>query len=461
MNIKDKFKDFKARLSDRHMYSIVLVITALIACAGIYQYKRSIDFRDQVERGYQRAFTELTHYVNNLDNTLTKVTLTASPSHLRQLAADLWRYSAFAQANLGQLPVAHTELDNTANFLSQVGDYTYSLSKKMDRGETLSEKELTQLDELSVYALELNGKLQNMQSEMFAGVLRFDSLKKIGSRLAGSDVAVFSTSMEEIENGFSEYAALIYDGPFSQHLQNKESVMLKGRAEVSQDEAITAVKEFIGSKKIKSVEPTGEGNGNIPTYNFSIAFTEDGREAYAEVTKRGGYVMMLLDGKSPSEAAIDVKEAAAKAHEFLRSKGYHGMTESYYQRESNTVVVNFAYKQENFVVYSDLIKVKVSLENGEIIGFEAHGYLTNHIENREIPEIAATEEQARLAVRQNVTIDKVNFAVIPLETGGEAFCYELKSTLKDRNFLVYVNVTNGEEERLLLLLENEDGTLTI
>ena len=56
MSIKDKFKDFKERLSDRHMYSVVLVVTAVIAAFGIYQYKRSVGFRDQVEHGYQRFY---------------------------------------------------------------------------------------------------------------------------------------------------------------------------------------------------------------------------------------------------------------------------------------------------------------------------------------------------------------------------------------------------------------------
>lgn len=461
MNIRDKLKDFKERLSDRHMYSVVLVLTAAIASFGIYQYKRSVDFRNQVEYGYQRAFTELVHYVDNLDSTLTKVILTASPAQLRALATDLWRYSAFAQANLGQLPIAHTELDNTANFLSQVGDYTYSLSKKVDHGEELSEKEINQLQELSRYALELNKKLQEMQSEMFAGVLRFDSFKKIANRFGGSQVQAFSASMEEIENGFSEYASLIYDGPFSQHLQNKESVMLKDLPEISDSEAADIVKEFIGSDKVKSVEVTGEGNGNIPTFSCSVISAEDDREIYAEVTKNGGYVLMIIDGKSPENEGISIDEAAQKAREFLAAKGYHSMHESYYQREANTVVVNFAYKQGDFVMYPDLIKVKISLENGEMIGFEANGYHTNHIENRKIPQIAITEEQARSKVRQNVEIDKVNFAVIPLETGEEAFCYEIKSKLNDRNFLVYINVVDGNEERILLLLENEDGILTI
>ncbi|MDR0405908.1 MAG: germination protein YpeB, partial [Clostridiales bacterium] len=179
MNIKNKFRDFKERLSDRHMYSVVLVVTAVIAGFGIYQYKRSIDFRDRVENGYQRAFTELVDYVNSLDATLAKTLAVSSPAQLSTLAAELWRQSAFAQANLGQLPLANTELDNTANFLSQVGDYTYSLSKKVSRGETLSQSETEKLLSLSEYSAGLNEKLRNMESEMLAGVLRFDRLKKI------------------------------------------------------------------------------------------------------------------------------------------------------------------------------------------------------------------------------------------------------------------------------------------
>ena len=35
MKFREKLKDFKARLSDRHMYSIVLVVTAVIAGFGI------------------------------------------------------------------------------------------------------------------------------------------------------------------------------------------------------------------------------------------------------------------------------------------------------------------------------------------------------------------------------------------------------------------------------------------
>lgn len=460
MNIKNKFRDFKQRLSDRHMYSIVLVVTAVIAGFGIYQYKRSIDFRDQVENGYRRAFTDLVDYVNSLDTTLTKAMVANSPAQLSSLAADLWRQSAFAQANLGQLPLANTELDNTANFLSQVGDYTYSLSKKVERGETLSQKEIDQLSSLSKYSADLNERLKSMESEMFGGVLRFDQFKKVGSRIFGGNEQSFDGSMADVEKEFAEYASLIYDGPFSEHMRNKEPLMIKDKPEISQDDAKTAVMNFIGADRVTSVDVTGESGGNIPTFVCKV-MTGDEREITAEVTKNGGYVLFVLDNREPATAELDVNAAALKAREFLSSRGYDGMHESYYQREGNTVLVNYAYKQGDFVMYTDLIKVKIALDNGEMIGFESHGYLTNHIEERKLPQILISPEEARSKVRKEVEVLGMNFALIPLESGNEVFCYEVKGSLNGKNYLVYVNVENGNEEQILLLLENDNGTLTI
>ena len=52
-------------------------------------------------------------------------------------------------------------------------------------------------------------------------------------------------------------------------------------------------------------------------------------------------------------------------------------------------------------------------------------------------------------------------AVIPDEQGNEIYCYEFKGKVEDKEFLVYVNVQNGEEENILMILETEGGTLTI
>ncbi|MDR0406135.1 MAG: germination protein YpeB, partial [Clostridiales bacterium] len=267
--------------------------------------------------------------------------------------------------------------------------------------------------------------------------------------------------MSEIEKGFAEYASLIYDGPFSQHMRDKEPIMTKDAPKITADDAKAAVMNFLGADKVRSVDITGEGGGKIPTY-VCRAVTDDGdREITAEVTKNGGYILFVLDNRVPETAALDIAEAAARAREFLASRGYDGMRESYFQREGNTVVINYAYRQGDFVMYTDLIKVKIALDHGEMIGFEAYGYINNHVAERPLPEIAVSEQDARAKVRGDVAIGSVGFARIPLENGQEVYCYELRGTRGGKNYLVYVNVENGAEEQILLLLENDNGTLTI
>ena len=108
-----------------------------------------------------------------------------------------------------------------------------------------------------------------------------------------------------------------------------------------------------------------------------------------------------------------------------------------------------------------MIKVKIALDTGEMIGFEAHGYITNHLDKRQLPAESISEGEARGKVNSAIEISDINKAMIPLENGKEVFCYELKGRHNDKNFLVYINVENGNEEKILILLENENGTLTI
>ena len=51
MNVREKLYDFKNRLKDRHMYTIIVVL--LIACValGIGLYKKQTEYRQATENG--------------------------------------------------------------------------------------------------------------------------------------------------------------------------------------------------------------------------------------------------------------------------------------------------------------------------------------------------------------------------------------------------------------------------
>lgn len=63
------------------------------------------------------------------------------------------------------------------------------------------------------------------------------------------------------------------------------------------------------------------------------------------------------------EQNISPEDGVQIGKDFLSQKGYQNMKETYYMVQSGNVVINYAYSQDDVVVYSDLIKVKIALDN--------------------------------------------------------------------------------------------------
>ena len=136
------------------------------------------------------------------------------------------------------------------------------------------------------------------------------------------------------------------------------------------------------------------------------------------------------------------------------------MVDTYYISEDGTAVINYAYKQGDVVVYPDLVKVKIALDTGEILGLEAKGYLSSHIV-RDIPEPKISMEEARQAISPRVEILSSGLAIIPTNYKTEIFTYEFKGKLNNRDFLVYINAENGNEEDILMIINTPNGILTM
>ena len=53
--IKDKIYDWKDRLRDRHMLTLVVTLVAIIVALGIFAYKKQTEFRTASENSYNAA----------------------------------------------------------------------------------------------------------------------------------------------------------------------------------------------------------------------------------------------------------------------------------------------------------------------------------------------------------------------------------------------------------------------
>ena len=135
------------------------------------------------------------------------------------------------------------------------------------------------------------------------------------------------------------------------------------------------------------------------------------------------------------------------------------MEPTYYLTQENNVTISFAAKQDSVLIYSDLIKVKVALDNGEILGLETNGYIYNHKE-RTI-EYKYTISEAREKLYKELKITKEQLCIIPTESKNEVVAYEFEGYLDDTKFLIYINANTLDEEQIYIVLEGEKGISTI
>ena len=168
----------------------------------------------------------------------------------------------------------------------------------------------------------------------------------------------------------------------------------------------------------------------------------------------------MISDKKIEEQKIQMEEAKAKGKEFLKKLGIDNVEDTYYLVVENMAIINYAAVQDNVIMYPDLVKVKVGLDDGKIYSVESQGYRFNHIKREDLtPKI--TLEKAQEVINKNINIISKRLAIIPTESKNEILTYEFKGKIDDREFLIYVNATTAQEERILLILETPNGILTM
>lgn len=459
-SLKSKVIDWKNRLKDRHMLSIIVVLVAALIILGLYTYKKQIEFRQASENSYNMAFFELVDYVQNVETYLAKSLISSSDEHGAETLTNVWREANLAEAYLAQLPIESNELQNTAKFLNQVSDYSYSLSRKNISGQKLSDQDIKNLEDLHKYSVDLENTLNQLSADMNEGRISWGELTKKGTEIFAKQVSNISKdSFSNLEETFHEYSGLIYDGAFSEHITNSEKKGLTGE-NISEEKAEDIAAKFIGEDRIEEITSNGKSeNGNIVSYDFNAKLKNEERNVTISISEKGGHIVYMNSDREIYAESISQEEADKRGKEFLEQKGFNNMKETYYLKQDGIVTINYAYVQDDVTVYSDLIKLKVALDNGEILGIETTGYLNSHTA-RKFAQIKVTKEKAAENLNKKLEIKSESLAMIPTEWKTEILCWEFKGTIKGMDFLVYVNVETGKEEDILLIVNTPNGTLT-
>lgn len=407
---------------------------------------------NQLTAASQRSLVELEEYISAINTSLIKGKHAGTAALLSDVANDLIRDASSAKIAVAALPISDTRLDNTTRFLSQVGSFVSALNKKLASGETISLQERKQLQTLIDYSQKLSEELLKINEDIESGMLSFSDSQ---STLQKSDMEIKSltTAMNDISQAAGDYPTLIYDGPFSDHILQQKPKLLEGKRTLTKDEARKKAADFL-STDVNSVNFAGEQEGDIPSYVFTK------KDLTLAVTKIGGYAVYMLGSEFAGEAKLSAEDAIERASQFLTSKGFQNMKDSYYYINDGICTVNFAYFKGDIIYYSDLIKVSINLENGNIISFDARGYIMNHSQ-RNLKSPSISSEEAKKSISSELNAVSSRLAVIPTDFASEELCYEFHcKNSEGKEFLVYIDTETGEENDILILLYSDNGILT-
>ena len=432
--------------------SYLAVFTLLFGITTVLYAKKADRYEFANEINNQRAINELCESLDSITVSLQKSLYSGTRDMLRDIGNDLCRQAVVAKESLSELTPENSDTEEIFKFLSQVGDYTVSLSQSEDNMLFLSAEDRLALRSLYEYSDSLSESLTQILSDYNNSAVSFTEKIRTVNLDESELPESFSVRMENTKQTLTDYPTLLYDGPFSDSILRKESAFLKNKKEITKDEAKKLASKILG-EDISSLREDADVNSAISLYCFSVG------DKSASVTKKGGYLCNLTAESQTGAATISEKEATDRGEDFLDELGFDSMEESYYSVYDGICTVNFSYEEDGITYYSDLIKVSISLETGRPVGFDARGYLMNHHE-RKLPKISTTKKGAENIISDSLTILSSKKALIPLETGKEALCYEFRCRDRDKNeCLVYVNCATGKEQDIMLLLYEDGGVL--
>ncbi len=402
----------------------------------------------QLENIYKKNYYELVDTVNTADMNISKLLASNNQDYQAKMLSDVAQGAKEMQSNIASLPLSSDNIVESVRFINQMSGYAQVLQEKLASGGELTESDLSTLNDMHESLTEMKKYLNQMSERMIYGY----NILSESSRING-DYDNFSLDFAQIQSDDTQYPTMIYDGPFSDSVVNQKVKGLQGN-EISKEEAYKIVDSFF--KNIASLQYQGQTNGKFNTYNFSILNT-DNQKIYVQVTKIGGKILTVSGNVESDVKNIDYQQAEKIALDFAKENGIEDATVVWHEELNDQTYFNIAPKQKNIILYPDLVKVKIDLENGNVIGYDAMSYWLNHTD-RALSSASVTVEVAKANVDSSFEVKNERLVLAPLDYNREVLCWEFECERNGATYYIYINANTNVEENILKVVKTSDGS---
>ncbi|MBE7075886.1 MAG: hypothetical protein E7375_02300 [Clostridiales bacterium] len=402
----------------------------------------------QLENIYKKNYYELVDNINGADMKISKLLVADSDKYIAKMLTELSQSAKEMQNNIAALPLSGENIMQSVRFINQMSGYTQVLEEKLAEGGTLSERDYATLNEMHESLTDMKKYMNQMSQQMINGY----SILRSSSRINGA-YDEFSIEFAQIKADDADFPTMIYDGPFADSIVNQEIKGLTGK-EISKDEAYKKVDSIF--KNTMNMSYDGQTNGRFNTYNFML-MNSNNQKIYVQASKKGGHIITVSGNVESDMKNIDFAKAKKIALDFAKENGVEDAEVVWSEELNSQAYFNIAPTQNGIVLYPDLVKVKVDMENAEVIGYDAISYWTNHTK-RNLPKASLSVEDARKSIDQSFEIKNERKTLTPLDYNREVLCYEFECEKNGATYYIYINAETGIEENILKVVETSDGS---
>ena len=386
------------------------------------------------ENEYKRSLYLACDSMKNLDANLGKLTVSNDVAHQTQMLTYVIIHANAVNQSLSNLPIEDSDnLVAVQKFVNQTQDYATYLLGKLSKGEKLTADERIALDNLDNVATRVYDFLQAYADS--------DSGLFITNGNGMNNVGALTESLNSVEENAFSYEKLIYDGPFSESVQEK---VLKCDHKISHNMGAEIVSELFGESRF-----VDEINNKGVMYVYEL---ENGR---VMLTAGGKVIQYEKYNEAQGESKLDADGCIKTAEEFCQKLGYNVKGVWVSKTQDFVTYVNCATVVDGVIVYPDIIKVAVDNTTGEVVGMEAKAYIMNH-RDWDVSFGDVSQDDAEQTLTGTLKVTNVAKALIEKNNSYYA-CYELQCMMGDRQYYVYVDSNTGNEVELFKVIENTEG----
>jgi len=439
--------------------------TVLLLClqmANVYGRERQ-----KTSDSYNRTLYNIIGYMKNAEVYVEKARITSTKKLQITTFTEILSQTNLAKEALSTLPVDQNSMGKISKFLTQTADFSKYAIKKLTYKD-LSEEDYAILEKINKHLIIITDTLDNIYNEVAKGSINWNDVEKIAQRELSDEPNVVIDGLTDIKNNFMEYEGLIYDGAFSSHLENSTPKLIDAKRVVTATEAKEKAIECINNKwakqdekiEIHSIEYTGKIEGRLSLHTFEVLLKGVPEKITIQITEKGGLLYLMVQDRKVNTAKITEEQAKEIGLKYLNNIGIESVEATYTISQNNMITINYASVQDGVIIYTDLLKVKIAQDIGEICSMECAGYIFNHHIRNDL-SASITYVEAAEVLNKTIEQDNVRLAIIPSDTNEEILTYEFHGKVENREYLVYVNANTREEEQVLLILNTEGGKLTI